>query len=473
MRTALKVLGMILTAAACAFPGASPARAQTCGVPPYEVIVTVKAPVFGVPTVWDAPYGAAGTSVRFASGVPQKDGTVMAVGRRVSKDDPARRETVLADINRRGRVLKEASVPAKDGEMPVKMMAVKGGFLVVSNMAAGRGLMEKQVRLSWYDSDGRYRRDAVLKDPVFDYEARALLPAADGGGFIAVVHAVNRKADKDRHGLVMRFGESGALAWKRAYRPGIPNEITGMIPVDETSYLASGSILMDDGRVAGWAMKLGYDGTVLWQRTYPRGRYSVLRRAGVSRESTAEGHEFVLTGDARPTDGGPDSAWIMSLDANGNPLWQRYYRRPDMTLSGGWVAGNGDGRTTVVVNAKAEDGSGQQDHIRIFTLSSQGALINDESYITGLRAQARDFTGGWNGERVLIADADIVEEDVADAGEEGMDIYPVYGPPRPPAAPGEKAKKPEPESRGWIAVATALDPYTDPCTVRRPAAVAK
>ncbi len=457
-------LAKIMVCAVCAgfFAPDSARAAQSCDTL-FEVIVTLKPPTFGFPTVWDAAYGKTDGMVQFSAGLPLEGGTVLAAGRKLSKEDFQPQEIMLAEINRRGRTLMEKSYKAKDGEEPVKIIPLGKNFLMMSNMRGGAGRSEKWVRLSWYDREGNYKKDDILKDASFDYEGYALIPAVEASGYTIAVHAVNRGNEKDQHGLLMRFGEGGQLLWKRAYRPGIPNQIGGLLPARDNSYIASGRILTEDGRVAGWILKLGYDGTVIWQRTYPRGNYSLLRHGAVLREAKAEkGFEFVLTGDARPLDGGPVAAWVLAVSDTGEPLWQRYYRRPDMTASGLWIKTAEDGRTALTVNMKAAENSLQPDHVRMILLSPRGEMLGDESYIEGFRTTAADAFSGWNGERIGIAR---IERKVMPP--EPIPPEKIFGPKKPEdlSKPAAELKEPEPEivHEGWVFVGTAPDPYVDPC----------
>lgn len=425
--------------------------------------MTLRPPTFGFPTVWDAKYGADDVLTQFASGVPQEGGTVFAVGRSLSPTDFKPQHIVLAEINRRGRALKEERYPAKDAEEPVKMIQLGKEFIVISNMRGGKGLAEKWARLSWYDLNGKYRREKIIKDAVFDYESQGVIEAVEQAGFVVILHGVNRRDPSDENGVLMRFTPGGDVVWRRAYRPGIPNMLQGLTPITDTSYLATGRIRMDDGRVAAWALKLGFDGAVQWQRTYPRGAYSAFRSGEMLPAATAEGRNFVLAGDAKPTDGGPDAGWIMEVSALGEPVWQRYYRRPDYEMSGDWVRSEADGRIVLMMNAKPLEGKGGHGHVRLLTLSPRGALIGDEAYYEGLQARATDYVEGWNGERIFTAQ---IEEDAGAKAKEGEIV--VIGlaaeEKTEVAAPAPPAK---PVHRGWVFVATALDPYADPCAIRR------
>ncbi len=440
------------------------AQAQSCDTP-FEVITTLRPLTFGFPTVWDAKYGGEDSMLQLGSGIPQEGGTVLAIGRSLSLKDFRPQDIVLVELNRRGRALKEQRYPAKEAEEPVKMIRAGKEFVALSNMRGGKGNAEKWARLSWYDADGKYKREKIVKDAVFDFEGKGLVEAVDKGGFIAVLHGVNRGDPSDENGVLMRFYSSGELVWRRAYRPGIPNMLTSLNPVTEKNYLATGRIRLDDGRIAGWAMKLGFDGAVQWQRTYPRGSVAAFESAALVPSQTAEGKNFILAGEAKPYDGGPEAAWIMEISATGEPIWQRYYRRPDAELRGDWVRSEEDGRIVLMMNAKPVEGKGDPAHVRMLTLSPRGGLIGDEAYYEGMMAQATDYVPGWNSERIMTA---VIEEDMnAEKKEDGEVV--VIGL-AADEKKDEKAEAPPPAKvvhRGWVFVATALDPYVDPCAAQR------
>ncbi len=445
------------------FPHSS--RAQMCDTL-YETIVTLRPPTFGFPTVWDAKYGIRDSMVQLGSGIPQDGGTVMAIGRRLSKDDFRPEEIVLVELNRRGRALKETSFPAKDAEEPIKMIQLGNEFVAISNIRGGAGRAEKWARLSWYDGDGNYKREKILKDSVFDYKSLSLSSSVEQPGFIALLHAISRDDEEDQNGVLMRFTPQGELLWRRAYRPGIPNVLYNLMPIDEKNYLAVGTIRMDDGRMAGWAMKLGFDGAVHWQRTYPRGASSIFRHAAMSPGYTVEGQGFVLAGDSEPYDDGPVSSWVMAIDALGEPRWQRYFRRPDYELTGNWIVTQKDGRMVLMMNAKATEDSSGRNHLRMLTLSPRGILIQDEAYYEGLGARATDYVPGWNGERIFTA---VIEDDMGELEDEETPIV-VVGLAATEKSEEEKSAPIVPSAPvhiGWVFVATALDPYEDPCLGRR------
>lgn len=436
------------------------AKAQMCDTP-YETISTVKLPTYGFPTVWDADYGADNKMVQFAAGIQMDQGTVLVYVRKLEESTNKPLETGLVELNRRGRTLVEQFYPAKEGEEPVALVRLgdkADRFVGVSNFRSGKGNIFKHVRLSWYDRQGVYKKDLQISDPAYDYQAESMIKAPDGDGFTTVIHAVSRKDPTDQYGVLIRYTAEGKQVWKRAYRPGVNNALHGLAVTDDKAYLATGKIIMDDGRMAGWILKLGYDGTILWQRTYPRGKFSELRAGAMSPRKTGDKTSFFLvSGSAEPSDNKPNAAWVMEVDPRGEPSWQRYYRRADFAMDGRAVMSYPDGRIVSVINArKVTDDKNNSDHIRIMTLSPRGNVINDESYLNGLAAYAVQADKSRTSEDIVVVGT-VLKEQKEDTAQFG---------PAKPVPEGMPPLKEPPLQEGWVMVTPGLDSYTDPC-IRR------
>lgn len=447
----------------CAAPGARAQSESPLCQTPYETIVTPYPAQFGVPSVWEATYSRLDALVQFAAGVPLETGTVMAWGRTLKPKTYEPMETVLVEINRRGRALNVKARAAKSGETPVDLiMNGKAGYVAASNFWGGKGSKRGHARLSWHDAAGEFKTEKILQDETFDYTLQRLIPA-DGGGFFAILYAVNHENEADQNGIIMRFSRDGALQWRRAYRPGIPNQLLGLHRIPDGNYIATGRIRTEDGRQAGWVLKLGADGTIIWQRTYPRGSFAALAYAESLPHTTAgDANDILVLGDARPLDGEPDAVWAMAMDANGEPVWQRYIRRSDYTLSALGLMVEEDGRVTIALNAEGidEGGAGRRDHVRLFTMTGRGVLISDESYIDGLEAEGAVLFRGVNGERGIVG---TVQSDsrVPSPSEQLAEALKKDDSAPENALPPPKAQ--EILQEGWVFLATALDIYDDPC----------
>jgi hypothetical protein len=454
---AFAIAAFALVSAMAAIPVTG--RAQTgpssrsC-IPDYEAIISLRPPFYGSPAIWDATFGDKDGLVQFAAAAPLENKNLLVAGEELDKNfKPV--EHILVELNNRARVVSEKRYPAKTGEHSTDMIATKKGYIVSSNIQGGPRSAEKWVRLAWYDNARNYRRELVLKDGAFDYDSMGLTEAADGNGFLAVVHAISRKDPADEYGMIFRINENGQQAWKRAYRPGIPNQIYGVTAADERHYIAAGRIRSEDGRMGGWILMLNDDGTIVWQNTFPRGNYAAFRQ-GFTKPGDLAGDHYVLTGQAMPSGGGPGAAWVTEVDSTGNVIWQRYIRATGYDLDGRSIRAYGDGRISVMANVKAVDTTeGQQDHIRLLTLSPRGSLTDDQAYVEGNTARGTQMIQGWNGERIVTA---FIERGgkIEKGGPEQ------FGPPEKGATtvPADAGIT---HHEGWVFVATALDPYTDPC----------
>jgi len=428
------------------------ARAQVCDTL-YEVISTIKPPTYGFPTIWDADYGAKDMMVQFSGGLLMDEGTIMSFVVKIDGKTSKPVEVGLVELNRRGRTMTEKFYPAKNSEQPTGIIKIDNKFVGVSNIRVGKS-NDRHVRLSWYERDGTYKRDQTFYDAAYDYEAQKIIPSVDGKGFIVVVHAVSRKDNTDQYGVLMRFSADGKQIWKRAYRPGVNNKLSGLVQTDDNAYLATGKIIMDDGRMAGWIMKVAYDGTILWQRTYPRGKDSEFIAGAVSSKKTPDGTSFfIVTGAAEPADNGPHAAWVMEVDPLGEPLWQRYLRRKDYSFEGMSVWAQKDNRIVVTLNATADrDAKEDQDHVRIITLSPRGIMLDDEAYVMGLKAHAAEVTHNANGD-IVLATTILKEQKISEEQ---------FGPAKP-LPDGKQPEMPPPLQEGWVALIPAPDEYSDPC----------
>lgn len=427
------------------FINIKPLLALTCE-PVYEMIITLRAPRFGVPTVWDSDFGSEQSLVRFVAGLPDDNGTVLAVGSVTSIDNPRSQEMLLTRINRRGRALMNKRYPLKTNEHIIGIIEIDNSFIIASNFSGTK--TERWIRLAWYGKDGKFRRDKIIKDDKKYIEALGIFPATEDNGFILLSQAqdhMDSAEGSEKHAVLTRFTLQGKRLWKRAYRVGIPNAILGLTAIkDRQHYLASGQIMLDDGRMGGWILELNHDGTVVWQRIYGRGANATLR------QGVAAGDNYIFMGDATPLDGGEDAAWIMSVSKFGEPLWQRYYRGRNYGFHGSGLMGWPDGRIVLMLNAKATPGSLQSNHIRLLTLSPRGVLMEDEPHMKGMESKAVQLLKGTKQERIIIANAEIPPKLQEEETEKSVDKT--------------EAKKPQKSvMKGWIVVATALDPYEDFC----------
>ncbi len=450
------------------FGFASQARAaQNLCSTPYETITTLRPPVFGIPPVWDARYAPAGTMVALVSGVPREDGSIMAAGIRYKDDAGQPDEIVLVALNRRGRALVEVAHKAKPYEQPVKMIAHKGQYIVISTIGNGES-RPRQARIAWYSMSGRYLRDRLVGEAGFDYKAMAIKEKPDGAGLLAVFEAVSRDGRDYSHAVVMQLDGNGRTMWERSYETGFSNRLRDLSYMGDGTYVAVGESRMEDGRHAGWIVQIAADGTLQWQQVYPRGAGASLYSAVRPSAQLDDRRGFLVSGRTDPLDGGGAAAWVMALDESGTPQWQRFIRSAGYGFAESWIRTHQDGRISLAVNARAQSGvPGARDHIRMLSFAPQALLLTDEAYYAGIGARAGDILSGRNDARVAVAglvdDRDLRAARAEEQPVRVVGLLPERDSALAPHEEDEIAMAQNPVDEGWILYATPLDPYDDPC----------
>lgn len=462
----------------------------------YEIILSLREPRLGMPAVWDATYDEAARHITFVDGVPLMDSkTVMALGHSDHVDGGAAGSLILTELNRRGRALKETKLDLKPAEVPVSLARSDNGYVAATSYGTGRGNARRVARLVWFNGDGAYLRDQTFEESGMDFRAVKLRKADDNQGYVFVIHARRISDVKDEYGVVIRLDAQGRKLWQRAYRPGIPNQIYDVTPLTKTEsgetepdgYIAAGRLQVDDGRMGGWAMRLGEEGAIRWQQLYPRGAYADFQTALPYEDEQTGEPGFYFFGNAMPLDDMPQAGWLSATDHFGEVVWQRYFRRADTSYEAMGLYAAQDGRINAGLNAtiippdpdalpdpevnrwtmppdEADDDETDEeqvrDHIRILTLSPYGVLINDEAYIAGLGARGFGIRHGPDDTRVVIGST---LSDVKPLNFEMVDgqVVLLDDPDALEAGDGDDAAPPI--RKGWVFLGMPLPSYRNPC----------
>jgi len=415
---------------------------------PFEAILKMGGPHLEYPTVWDVVYRKGNNVMDLFDGVPLGPENVLVVGRDLKKSKGGKFDIILSEINSRGRIIAENIYAPKGVEEPRFLGRVKGGFVLVSDLQD-----KNQVRLSLYDAKRKYKSEKIIADPRYNYSSGAYAPINNGtDGFVVAVNAESRQDDKDKYGILFRFSADGKQLWRRHYTQGVANRIRGLSPLENGSIIATGQVEADNGTMAGWILALGSSGEIMWQRSYARGAEATLKSV------VAGERGYFVIGDAQPGNGEPLALWMMAVNNLGEPQWQRYYRRNNTGFSAVKMTRTNDGRFAVTVNALAPKGSGGRDHVRLLTLSARGAVIDDEAYINGVSAMARNSIVSPEGARVVFS---TTTTDSKPLKTEIIDNHLVIV-----EEPDVDDGKPR-AHQGWIFLGAPLpEKYNDPCLVK-------
>ena len=198
-----------------------------------------------------------------------------------------------------------------------------------------------------------------------DNGATSIKATNDGGAILALASYPEFTDDSDTS--IMKLDSFGEISWKRTFDGSDENsedDPVAVLQLDDGSYLlliftesfgggtwlikldASGNILWEKvydayartireigngsyvlagetytvGAGDAWVAKLNMDGEIVWQKTY--GGNQLDYATDIQELSNGE---FVVSVSTQSFGAGETDAWILQLDANGIPVWQKTY----------------------------------------------------------------------------------------------------------------------------------------------------
>ena len=211
---------------------------------------------------------------------------------------------------------------------------------------------------------------------------------------------------------------------------------------NDGQYTLVGEMKSDYDRMAGWIIRIDQEGTLVWQKQYPRGRGASLLSA-----QTHSDNSITVSGKVDGVGVQQSAAWVMKVSASGDALWQRYYQGRTH-YSAPSLVGYEDGRTSVLLDG-VKIHPNDRGHVSLLTLSPRGRLMDVESFSDSQGAQGYALKSGYYGERVVVGHVQNIPPKIEGKENEEADLKNTASVPY--------------LFDGWIFAATALEPYDDPC----------
>ncbi len=442
-----------------AFPLTAQAQSRGCNFE-SELIFKIKDGRIGAYSVWDAVYGEIEGIERFASALPVDGSDTLAVGEVYDTPDSAPKLT-LVKFDYRGRDVWTKVHEIKGLSGAVKILPVGDNFMVLANVGAS-GKKRPGVWVGTFDQAGELLKGGMINHPTGALQASDIVPGPGGQGFLMSANIEAR--GEAPHGALYLLGSKGQALSHREYAAGLGNRLNALAPAYEgNGYLASGYIEAEDGRKAGWLLRLNDDGSIIWQQQYVRG--SGAQFLSVSRFNE---QYFVVSGFADPhaLEGTRRAGWVMMVEArNGNMVWQRYYTgsykysaRDVLVDNDGLISVLLDGQWDQKKKPKSADGEAQEDntydptrdlgerkdfdYANLLTIDPRGNLRSSDPFYNGEGSDAAQLYFGKRGERMIVGSTKMVYSIEAVADQLAM------------------IKRSE---EGWVLAASPSDPYKDPC----------
>lgn len=410
---------------------ASPAYAQRCEIV-YEEITRLNPPDFGHYSIWDEVYGDKGMD-QISDFVILTDGSVVMGGAYTSDEEDNTYKPLLVHITPQGKILWEVREKSDFFKTVDHIVETEDGYAVLGEIEdpkRGDG-----IYLAHYTKDGQKKNQKTFFEPGGNLDGKALVKLPGGAGYM-IAAQYNPENLSLQYGIIYKVTKSGARLMRRAYTPGMQTVFNNFQDMGDGTYMLSGQLRLEDGRRAGWLVKLDQEAAIMWQKTYARGSFSALRSV-----APFEKGGYLLGGEARPSGGGRSAGWALKIDDTGNVEWQRYYVGKHAYVVRDVLAYE-DGRSVALLDGmpqKLEDRA----HIRLLDYTPRGYLMSVEDYSKSQGAHAFTLKRGPKGERVF-------------AGYAQTRLSAAMTPEEVPVSAFD----------AWLVAAVALEPYKDPCLPR-------
>lgn len=176
---------------------------------------------------------------------------------------------------------------------------------------------------------------------------------------------------------VLKLDLDGDIVWQKSYGRGGSEGGRSVCPTSDGGYMIAGSFEGD-----AWVLKLNSHGDVAWQKTYGGNKGSVANSISPSPDGG-----FVVAGITESFGAGLYDAWALKLDFDGDVVWQKSYggEEEDMAM---FVCPEPNGGYAV---AGSTESFGRLRDFWILRTDSNGNIDNC-SFVRGSGAEASDTT---------------------------------------------------------------------------------
>ncbi|MEM2046463.1 MAG: hypothetical protein QXZ06_01130 [Candidatus Jordarchaeales archaeon] len=173
---------------------------------------------------------------------------------------------------------------------------------------------------------------------------------------------------------VLKLDPNGEPIWQKTYG-GVNDDYASGVTVD-----AQGSIIVAGGTNSSgaggwnvWVLKLNSSGDTIWQKTYGEAETDVAYDVTVNAQGNIIVSGYTYSFGAKEKD-----IWVLKLDPNGEPIWQKTYGGAYEDCAMGVAA---DNEGIIVAGFTSSFGAGLRD-LWVLRISSNGEIYNSISEFT-------------------------------------------------------------------------------------------
>ncbi len=273
---------------------------------------------------------------------------------------------------------------ARDWANAIAQTTDEGEILVGETESFGAG--DKDFWMLKLDDVGNVQWERALGTS--DFEAALDVTQTADGGYAVV--GISGSVETDAY--VVKLNPDGQMLWEYTYSFEGLNQAA-----EEVVALADGGLLVAGGYDEDlWAFEIDNTGVLQWQKRYGGTGIDVARDAF----RTSDGG-FVVAGSTNSFGSGGEDVWLLKLDAEGTPLWQKCYGGPGYergysiapTASGGYV----------VSGITASFGAGGHDYWML-VLDASGSVLWQRAFGSAGDDRGRTAHQTHNGDFVVMGE---------------------------------------------------------------------
>ncbi|OCA77101.1 secretion protein [Chryseobacterium artocarpi] len=299
--------------------------------------------------VWDKYFGGRNHDYLSAT-VATQDGGFLLGGTSFSgkgfdkKDDSKGGSDIwLVRINENGDELWQKTLGGKSDEVAKAVIqSTDQGFFVAGNLQNSRdGDGKGNIIIIRLDQNGKEVSKLIFGGRGND-EVEKMLPTKDGGALLGVYSRSGRSNSKSGENYgegdywIVKLDKLGQIEWEKSYG-GKGDDHLRTLTLTSTGYIIGGESRSDrsGNKTVGieegtdlWLISLDHQGNELWQKSYNFGNRDILKGMSILHSADDKDSKGILLGGFTQAEGRKESNdetfWILYLDIQGNEKWRKH-----------------------------------------------------------------------------------------------------------------------------------------------------
>jgi hypothetical protein len=223
----------------------------------------------------------------------------------------------------------------------------------------------------------------------------------------------------------IKLDQAGDIEWRRYFGGSNNDRSYDVVQADDTGMIMVGSSESNDFDISNpkgsydfWALKLGLDGEMIWQKNFGGSGIDI----GYAVEKSL-GNTYYMTGDTRSSDGdvldfkGNTDYFLVKFDENGSLIWQKTYGGSDfdsarsvLQLLSGDILITGSSRSD---DLQVLENFGQNDLWMVHAQNS-GSIISSASIGGSQMDLANDAVQLQSGEVIVVGSSESNDYDITE-----------------------------------------------------------